>query len=469
MHNAFPRTRVAMSLLGVAAMFTVPLAHGSGFALQENSASGLGNAFAGGAAAAEDAGTVWTNPAGMSRFRQREALQAVHVIIPSNKFSNDGSVPALNQPLGGNGGDAGGANFIPNLFVVVPYSQQFAFGIGVNVPFGLTTEYDDGWNGRYHGIKSQVKTINVQPSLSWKVNDRLSLGLGVDWQWISARFTSNANYSAGIAQGAQQAAAGGQIPAALVPAIIGATPALDSKVTVKGDDNAWGFNLGALYEINPGTRVGVHYRSEIKYRVSGDVDFDHPALPAVPPQLAPVVATISNGVNRALYDGDVHSKITLPQSANLSLFHRLNDRWDVMADLQWTGWSSLKDLTFVRAEGAVLQSTPENFDDTWRVSVGANYRVNDKWMVRGGVAYDESPVNDIDRTPRLPDSDRVWLSIGAQYKHSNHLIFDAGYTYIFVDDSTIDTNAGSTAQYGLLRGNYKSNVNIFSVQAVLRF
>ena len=415
MRMPFRPNRVAIAVAGATLALAAPLAHGAAFALQENNASGLGNAYAGGAAVAEDASTVWSNPAGMSRLKQREAVQAIHFIIPSNKFS------------------------------------------------------DDGWIGRYHGIKSQVKTINVQPTIAWKVNDQFSVGLGIDFQWIDARLTSDANYSGAIAQGAAQAVAAGQLPAAAVPGILAATGGLDSRVTVKGDDTAWGWNIGALYEMNPNTRIGAHYRSGFKYTVRGDVDFNHPTLPALPPALAPVVNTIANGVNRALFNGDVHAKIELPPIVNVSAFHRLNDRWDVMADLQWTGWSTLKDLTFVRNEGPVLASTPENFDDVWRFSVGANYRVNDRWMLRGGLAFDESPVNDTDRTPRLPDSDRTWISFGAQYKHSQNLTIDGGFTYIFIDDSTINTNAGSTAQYGLLRGNYDSNVVIVSIQAALRF
>jgi len=468
MRVPFRRTCVAAALS--AAALAAPHAHAAGFALQENNASGLGNAYAGGAAIAEDASTVWWNPAGMSRLKLREAVQAIHFIVPSNKFSNDGSLPALNQPLGtSNGGDAGGVNVIPNLYVVVPYNQQLVFGLGVNVPFGLTTEYDDGWIGRYHAIKSQVKTINVQPTVSWKVNDQLSLGLGIDFQWLDARLTNDVNYSAAIAQGAQQAAAAGLIPAAAIPGILATTGGLDSRVTVKGDDTAWGYNVGALYEFNPGTRVGVHYRSRLKYDVRGDADFNHPTVPAVPPALAPAVNAIVNGVNRALFNGDVHADIELPPFFNLSFFHRINDRWDIMADAQWTGWSTIKDLTFVRNEGPVLGTTLLNFDDVWRVSVGANYRMNDRWMLRGGLAYDESPVNDEDRTPRLPDADRTWLSFGAQYKHSDKLIIDGGATYIFVKDATINTNNGSTPQNGLLRGNYDSNVWIVSVQAALRF
>lgn len=470
MSMPFCRTRLATALAGAAVVLAAPVAQGAAFALQENNASGLGNAYAGGAAAAEDASTVWWNPAGMSRIKAREAVQAIHFIIPSNKFSDNGSQPASNQPLGGGtGGDAGGVNAIPNLYVVIPYTQQLAFGLGVNVPFGLTTEYDDGWIGRYQAIKSQVKTINVQPTVSWKVNDQLSLGLGIDFQWIDAKLTNDVNYSAAIAQGAQQAAAVGQIPAAAIPGILAATRGLDSRATVTGDDTAWGFNVGALYEFNPNTRVGAHYRSRLKYDVRGSVDFNNPALPSLPPTLAPAVNAIANGVNRALFNGDVTADIELPPIANLSLFHRINDRWDVMADLQWTGWSTLKELTFVRNEGAVLQMLPQNFDDVWRVSVGANYRVNDRWMVRGGLAYDESPVNDVDRGPRLPDADRTWLSVGAQYKHSQNLIVDAGFTYIIVDDSSVNIDGGSIPRNGLLRGNYDSKVVILSVQAALRF
>jgi long-chain fatty acid transport protein len=466
----FARTRLAAALAGALSIAAAPAALAAGFALQENNASGLGNAYAGGAAAAEDASTVWWNPAGMSRLKQRETVAALHLITPSNRFRDEGSIAAFNQPLGGDGGNAGGLNVVPNAYLVIPYNQDIALGVGVNAPFGLTTEYDDGWIGRYHGLKSQVKTINVQPSISWKASPEFSVGLGVDFQWLDADLTSNANYSGAIATGAQQAAAAGQIPASLVPQIIAATPGLDSFVRVKGDDTTWGWNIGVLWEPSPTTRVGAHYRSEMKYTVKGDVDFDHPALPAnLPPALAPVVATIANGVNRALYDGDVTSRITLPQIANVSLFHQIDSRWDIMADIQWTGWSSIKDLTFVRVEGPVLSSTPENFEDVWRFSVGANYRVDDKWMLRGGVAYDESPVIDIDRTPRLPDENRTWLTFGAQYKVSPSLILDAGFAYIWVSDASIDTNAGSTAQFGLVKGRYDSSVTIFSVQAAYRF
>ena len=142
-----------------------------------------------------------------------------------------------------------------------------------------------------------------------------------------------------------------------------------------------------------------------------------------------------------------------------------------MADVQWTGWSTVKDLTFKRTNGTTLSSTPENFKDVWRFSVGANYRYSDQWMFRGGIAFDQSPVRDEFRTPRLPDSDRTWLSAGMQYKWSPALKLDVGATYIFVKDMSINKNGDppSTSTYGLLKGNYSNDVVIVSGQVTYSF
>ena len=151
------------------------------------------------------------------------------------------------------------------------------------------------------------------------------------------------------------------------------------------------------------------------------------------------------------------------------MFHRLNERVDLMADLQYTRWSVFKELTFVRTTGELLTSTPENFDDAWRVPVGATYHWNDAWSFRGGLAFDQSPVNTQDRTPRLPDGDRVWIAIGAQYKLNRNLALDAGYVYIPVKNPDIAQNDGSTAANGLIKGRYDANVNIFSAQITYSF
>ena len=454
-------------------------AFGAGFALQENSGSAVGNAFAGGAAAAEDASTLWSNPAGMTRLASPQVAAAVNFITPSFTFHDEGSLPAAFQPLGGPDGDAGSLNVIPNLYAVLPLNRQWSVGVGVNVPFGLVTEYDGSWLGRFQAVKSDIKTINVNPSAAWRVSDTFSVGVGVNWQRIDAELTSRVNYSAALAQGAGQAAAGGLIPPALVPQIIGLTPGLEAKAKVKGDDSTWGWNIGFLWDATPQTRIGAQYRSSVKYTVSGTASFEYPTLPAAPAPIVPVLQLLSAGVNSAICLGTtnapgctstgVSAELKLPDIANLSIFHRLNDQWDVMADVQFTRWSVFKELKFVRSNGTVLSTTPENFDDVWRFSVGTTYHWNDAWSFRGGLAYDQSPVNTTDRTPRLPDSDRVWIAVGAQYRFNRNFAVDGGYVYIPMSTADINQNAGSTAANGLIKGHYSPHVNIFSVQLTYTF
>jgi len=203
------------------------------------------------------------------------------------------------------------------------------------------------------------------------------------------------------------------------------------------------------------------------------MSFDNPALPTLPPTLAPAVQNLANAVNAQLANGGITADIELPDIANLSFFSRLNDRWDIMGDVQYTRWSTIKDLTIVRTTGAVLQSTPLNFDDVWRFSLGANYRYDDKWMFRTGIAWDETPVPEADRIVRLPDESRFWLSLGAQYKWNNNLKLDGGFTYIWVDNAGINQGAGSLTPIGfpngVVRGSYDSFVTIFSAQLTYTF
>ncbi len=470
------KKEIALAVGALAFALGTGQALAAGFALQENSGSGLGNAFAGGAAAAEDASTVWANPAGMAFIGTNQVAGALHLITPSMKFSNGNSVAATNQQLGGNGGDAGSLNVVPNLYVVLPINKQWAFGLGINAPFGLVTEYDSDWIGRFQGIKSDVKTININPALSWRPVDNFAIGAGVSYQQLKGTFTSNANYSAGILK---VAAAQGATPAQL-GAIAQATPNLQAFADVTGDDWAWGWNVGALWEITKGTRLGVAWRSEISYGLSGNANISTPALPStIPPPLQPTINAIAGYLNQnVFYSSGITSDIKVPGVFNASIFSTVNDKWDVMADVQWMNWSTIQYLTFTRTDNSPtpLVKTPLFFRDTWRFSVGANYKYSDQWMFRMGVAYDESPVQDADRTPRLPDSDRTWLSGGVQYKYGKQWKFDVGATYIWVNNGSINnagndpaTNQPSQSAYGLINGSYSNNVVIFSGQVTYSF
>ncbi len=444
-------------------------AHAAAFALQEQSASGLGSAFAGGAAEGADASSMFANPATLSRRKSTQIVGAVHFATPSMTFQDENSQPAFNQPLGNEGGDAGSTNLLGNFYAAMPINDRWTAGLGIGSPFGLVTDYNKSWAGRHLALRSEVKTVNVNPAISFKATEQLSLGLGANWQYLHAYFTSAANYSAALGSAAQTAAAAGVLPASMVPSIISATGGLDSLSNVKGNNDAWGWNAGLLYEFDPATRIGLSYRSEVKHKIDGTVKFDHPSLDGVPAALAPVINGLANGVNNALYDGKIHADITLPQIANLSLFRQMTPKLDLMADIQWTGWSSIKELTFIRDEGAVLQSTPEWFKNTWRLSVGGNYRFDERWLMRAGFAYDQSPVRDAYRTPRLPDADRYWVSIGGQYTFNKQMQLDVGFAYLFVKNAPIRDNGGNPQAYGTLDGHYDDYATVASMQFTYSF
>ncbi len=420
----------------------------SGYQLMEQNASGLGNAYAGAAAAAEDASTIFFNPAGMSLIGSRQAVFVGHFIKPSADFSNRASSPpAGGFGLGPNGGDAGDLAFVPNFYLVWPLTPQWTAGIGVGVPFGLTTDYDTNWLGRFHALRSDLRTVNVNPSVAFKVNDDLSLGFGLNWQRADAELTKAVNYSFVAA-------------AAGVP---GVAPGSEGTNRIAGHDDAWGYNLGIMLNVTPQTRVGLSYRSAIRYTLSGDVSYaNRPAAL----QAALVVPALAAQIG----DGAVTANLKVPATFSAALKHSVNSRWDVLADVTWTQWSAFQSLVVVRSGGTVLENTPENWSNTWRVGLGANYRADDRWTYRIGVAYDETPVPEAYRTPRIPDQDRRWLALGAQYKVSRAGAVDIGYAHVFIRDPALDATgapaltAAQALGRGALVGNYSNKVDILSIQ-----
>ncbi|MEO5702148.1 MAG: outer membrane protein transport protein [Casimicrobiaceae bacterium] len=482
MHRPHRRTHVAVAIGGIALALGSGYVHGAAFALAEENVMGLGNAFAGAAATAEDANTVWHNPAGLARLNFTQFEIALHAITASAKFNNQGSQAAGLQPLGGNGGDAGSTALVPNLYASMAINDQWHVGIGINVPFGLKTEYADGWLGRYQALQSKIETINVNPSVGWRATKDFWLGAGVNYQKLKATLTNNVNYSGALAQGYGQLAAAGQIPASAVPSLAAATAGLDSFLSNTADDAAWGWNVGAMYSIggdanndNGAARIGVAYRSKIKYNLTGNANFTNPTPATLTGALAPfnaAVQGVSASINQTrLFNGGINVDISMPDSASLSYYHRLNERWDILGDVTWTGWSTIKQIAIVRTNGTTLGVLPENFKDTWRLAAGVNYSPTEKVVLRAGVAWDETPVNSTDLSPRLPDGDRTWLTLGARYKFSRAINFDVGAAYIWVKDPSIN-NAGnppSVAANGRINGTYSNHVSIVSAQMNYRF
>jgi long-chain fatty acid transport protein len=333
---------------------------------------------------------------------------SAHVLKPSFKFQNAGStLPAG----GGEGGDGGGWHLIPQGFVAHKLTDQWSIGAAFNTPFGLETNYDRGWRGQSIAYESALKIYNFNVAVSYKVNDVVSVGGGLNFQRAELKFNS-------------------------ITAIGFIEPKLH--------DNSFGYNLGVLFQPAPQTRIGAHYRSSIKYAATGNL---------VAPAAIGGYSNASTGLET-------------PDSFSLSMVHALSPRWDLMGDITWTGWSHLKRLDVVRTSGALAGTVPVslvfNWKDTWRTSVGANYKHSDTWKFRFGVAYDQTPSNDVDRTARLPDQDRTWVALGAQMRMSKNGVVDFAYAHEFIKDASVNNRDSVT---GLrLIGNFKNRADIFSIQ-----
>ena len=440
-------------------------AFAAGFALLEQSASRLGTAFAGTAAAADDASTIFYNPAGLGLLSDTQVVVVASGVLLSSEFNNRGSQPALGQPLGNEGGDAGDWNAVPAAYIALPLGERIAVGFGVNAPFGLKTEYNNGWMGRFQALNSEIETYNFNPTLSWRASDRFTIGIGASYQRILAELTNSVNYTAVVAQGLQGLVAAGRVPPAAVPGLIAANAGLEGHTTVRGDDGAWGFNAGLIYEISPETRLGLSYRSKLDYTVEGSVRFRAPTATNATGAAIIAGASVPGGT---LATGPVSLELKTPDSAIASLYHRMG-KIELLADVAWTGWSSIQELRIVRDSGTVLLVTPEKWQDTWRYAFGATYQISDQWKLRGGVGFDETNVPNSTRTARLPDEDRTWVAVGAQWNPGAALVVDVGYAHLFTHNASMNQTDGNAAARGFLLGEQESSVDIVAAQLSFKF
>jgi len=458
--------RAVRIAIGATVMAACTNAHASGFALLEQSASRLGNAFAGTAAVADDATTVFYNPAGLLELDQAELTLVASGVDIGSEFRNSNSQAALGQPLGVEGGDAGGWNAVPAAYFALPVSKDVAFGFGFNVPFGLQLDYAHDWMGRFQALKSEIKTYNFNPALSFRLNDHVSLGFGMNYQKVQAELTNALNYSAVVGQGLQQLVGAGQLSPADVPGLLAANAGLEGGTVVRGDDADWGFNAGVLFKFTENTRLGLAYRSSLRYHIEGSARFA-PASTANPVGAGIIAAASAPGAQLA--NGAVSVDLELPDIATASFYQKLGDRVELLADVAWTGWSSVQELRIVRDSGQVLSVTPERWEDTWRYALGLTYQISDTWKLRGGVAFDETPVPDSTRTARLPDAERKWVAVGARWQPSDSTLIDFGYAHLFSDDVNINQDDGNALASGLLNGKQKSSVDIVAAQFGYRF
>jgi long-chain fatty acid transport protein len=378
---------------------------------------------------AENASTIFFNPAGMTQLQARELSVGVSVVNPSFSFKDKGSSVA-GLASAGDGGDPGGWAAIPNGYLSWALSKDLYIGVGVGAPFGLKTEYKDRWVGAAQAQMFEIKTININPSIAYRVNEKVSLGAGLSYQTIDAKYNRLAGTGAGTS----------------------------SVVTVKMklDDSAWGWNVGALFAVSPSTNVGMSYRSQVKYNTTGDV------------KLISDGSVGGNGTLTALTNAggqsDLRASLTLPDTAILSVAQKLSDKWEMLGDVSWTGWGSIPKVDIMRtsgvANGAIGQTLETRFNNTWRVALGANYKYTDAWKLKFGVAFDQSPVpNASYRLTSLPDNDRTWLSFGTQWTPDKATRVDLGLSYIYVHDSKINNNqSASVPSRGTVTGEYTGNI-----------
>jgi long-chain fatty acid transport protein len=464
----------ALAIAAAAALTTSPTALlASGFQLVEQNASGLGNAYAGQAAGVQDASAVFFNPAALTRLPGRQFVAAVSEVGVSNKFTDLGSdLPSLGSlripvPLGGSGGDAGGFSPLPNAYLSWEATPRLWLGLGVNAPFGLKTEWDDAWMGRFHALKSEVKTVNINPTVAFRAFDVLSLGVGVSYQRVSAELSQSVAY--GGISAAAAAAVGGPPALAGILAQLGGPAGLarEGVGNIEGHDWSWGWNAGALLELGEPVRVGVAYRSRIEHALEGEAAFaGAPSFLTSGP-----LGALGASLNARFAPGPVTATIELPETVSVAAAYQ-GDRLELLADWTWTGWSSIQSLPIVRTDGTPLSDASLSFQDISRVGFGLNYLASEHWTLRLGTAFDSAPVQDRYRTPRLPDADRTWLAAGVQRKLGKNGALDVGYAHLFVNDasSQLPNQDGPTsAPGGDLVGSYESNVDIVSVQYRLSF
>jgi len=395
----------------------VSTVNAAGFQLKEQSAEGQGNSFAGQTAKAIDASTIFFNPAGMSLIEGNHVQSNVSYITSDAKYHNDSNSPGFSGLTNSSGINGGESAFVPAAYALWDYSDNMKFGVSINAPFGLSTKYDDDWVGAEYNVFSEIKTINIAPSVSYRINDKVSIGGSIQIEKVEGKLTNQQTIALNTT----------------------------SLTTLEADDTSLGFGFGVLYEYSDRGRIGFNYRSEINHDLKGSV---------------------SNKIAGVQFDAN--ADLTLPAVASIGLYHELNDKWTVLADLAWTDWSVFDELNVKDDTGTTRSLTEFNWDDSIFFALGANYQYNEKLELKFGVAYDEGAANDTYRTAGIPDASRYWASFGARYQATKQTTINAGFSHIRSQRVSISETASGTKQASF-SGNFKSSANILSVGIDYKF
>ncbi|KEK26896.1 aromatic hydrocarbon degradation membrane protein [Shewanella xiamenensis] len=395
-----------------ALLSTTTQVHAAGFQLAEYSATGLGRAFAGEAAIADNASAQARNPAMLTYLEGRQLSAGGIYVMPNVDVKGDVSLssPLLGpNPIVINGDalDVAGDALVPNFYYSNQLNDQWTWGLAVNSNYGLATELPATHAAAIFGNKTSVTTVEFNPNIAYRINDAVSVGGGVRIVYGEGEI------------GASLPGWVDKIKPGLPPQVAGMLPPGGTELkSMKGDDIGYGWQIGASWQINPAHRLGLAYHSGVQLDLDGHAS-----------------GVIYDGGQNLSIEG--YLPLELPAFAELSSYHQLTDNWAMHASVNWTDWSVFDQLVAyfpgeVKPKGGLESDLvkEEHFEDNWRFALGTTYQVNNEWLVRAGVALDKTAANDEWRTTTIPDSDRLWFSVGAGYQATKNLNVDFALTYI---------------------------------------
>lgn len=402
------KTCFTKSALAVAVALVSSQAWSAGFQLNEFSTSGLGRAYSGEGAIADDAGNASRNPALIMMYDRPEFSAGAVFIDPDVNISGK-------SPYTGRSTDADNiapTAWVPNLHFVMPINEQFGWGASVTSNYGLATEFNNNYIAGEYGGKTDLQTVNLNLSGAYRLNDNWSFGLGFDAVYADAKIE---RYAGEQTAGAGLAAPGSQI------------------TKLKGDEWGYGWNAGILYELDKNNRWGLTYRSEVKIDFDGDYKSNIPSQANAIPGAG---TAFPWGTSGSTIPGSL--TLNLPEMWEISGYNRVAPQWAVHYSMAYTSWSQFQELKATGNNGQTLFYKDESFKDSYRIALGTTYYYDDTWTFRTGIAFDDSPVPADHRSVSIPDQDRLWLSAGATYAFNQDASVDVGASYMHGQHVTIE-------------------------------
>ena len=402
--------KVALSAIAVAAAFA-STAHAAGFMLTEQSAGALGRAYAGAGVDGTDLSGVYYNPATMV-LHKGTAIQMGFVGIGLN-------LDYVGEDANGNEVTANGrekSQAIPHGYIVHQINDKAWFGLSMTVPFGMGTEYDNDWAGSEHGISATILTFDLNPNFAFKLSDKFSVGVGASIQYASADLKIRKNITK-EANGILTTVGKDSVDKASV------------RSEIDADSIAWGWNVGMMWSPLENLRFGVSYRSKITHDAEGDLSIDQLSLSSDSPELSQIVGGALSQLG-AYGDMTGAATVTAPAWAMASVAWDVNDLVSLYGTFRWTDWSSFDELK-IDGNGQTVSTIPNKWRDTYLGSLGMDLRLTDWWTLRGGIAYESSPIaNPQYRTAIIPDADRWWFAIGSSFKWSDNFQTDISFAHL---------------------------------------